>query len=352
MSKKIAFFPVNHDNATLLRYVYMGGYEPVALLAPELSVLEGCDISRLDGGTNASVCLYMDYKDKILGSDLVYFANCEGLQNSKLYQELVEYAKKINKKIIIPNDVIESQKICNEDREILNDIDNSSKMLYIESPIISIFTIGKKCGQIQTEFLARKYFIDKGYNVMQIGSHDFMSLVGCLSIPDIMFDTTIDPLKKAIFFNHFVHKNYKLKKPDIILIGVPNPIMKYNNSNLNELGILPLIIQSGLKSDIGMINMHYADYTTEFMEEINQFCKYRLDVNTKYFGISNVSVLKNVDYPSKLEYLYLTSDFVNSNVDSGMKDNEYYVFPVYSEQEAMKAFQKIENELLENLAQV
>ncbi|WP_313134825.1 TIGR04066 family peptide maturation system protein [Anaerocolumna sp.] len=357
MSKKIAFFPTNHDNATLIRYAYMGGYEPIALLAPEINVLEGYDISKLDGGPNADIRLHIDYEEKILESDLVYFADCEEFQNNKLYIELMEYAKKQRKEVIMPNDVakqlgVDLQKVCIEERDILADIDKFPKMLQIESPIISIFTIGEKCGQIQTELLARKYFLGKGYNVMQIGSHDFMKLVGCLNIPDIMFDSTIDPFKKAIIFNRFIHKHFKLKNPDIILIGVPHPVMKYNNNNLNGLGILPLIIQSALQSDIGIINMHFADYTVEFLEEVKQFCKYRLDIDTRYFGISNTSVLKNVDNPSKLEYLRLTSDFVNSNLVSGLGGEQFTIFPAYNEEEANNAFQKMEKELQGNLIQV
>ncbi|MDY4097055.1 MAG: hypothetical protein SOY47_10080 [Lachnospiraceae bacterium] len=44
MPKKIAIFPIDYTNVSLARCAYMGGYEPVALLSPELSVLEGSDI--------------------------------------------------------------------------------------------------------------------------------------------------------------------------------------------------------------------------------------------------------------------------------------------------------------------
>ena len=336
----------------------MGGYEPIALLAPDLNVLEGSDISKLDGGMNANISLYINYEEKILESDLVYFVNGERFQNIKFYTKLVEYAKKIDKEVIMSNDVARllelepSQLTINAEEKIFDDIVIAPKLLPIEIPVISIFTIGKKCGQVQTEFLARKYFLSKGYNVMQIGSHDFMRVVGCLSIPDFMFDSTIDPLEKTLKLNRFIHKYIVMEKPDIILIGVPHPVMKYNDSNLNGLGIFPFIIQNAIRSDVGIINLHFGDYTADFLEEVRRFCKYRLDVDTRYFGISNTSVLKDVDDPTKLEYLYLTTDFVKSNLISGIGEDQFVVFSAFNEEDASRAFQKIENELQANPEQL
>lgn len=351
MPKKIAIFPIDYVTVSLARCAYMEGYEPLALLAPALCVLEGCDIAKLDGGKNTNIRLYTDYENKILESDMVYFVNCQ--EAKKLLLQLLDYAKENNKKIVMSHDMDERSYMEETySQEYIKDLksEKQQKLFQLDIPIISIFTIGKNCGQLQTEILARKYFTSKGYNVMQIGSHDFFSLFGCLCIPDEMFDSTIDPLNKTLIFNRFVYNQAAIKKPDIILLGVPNSIMKYNNNNnLNGLGFLPVIIQSAIRSDIGIVNMYYGNYTTEFLEEIEQFCKYKLNVCAKYFGIANTSVSKNVDNPTELEYLYLNSDFVKNNIS----DNEKYtMFPVYDEETVYLALKKIEKEMQENPEQI
>ncbi|GLB27612.1 hypothetical protein LXJ15735_38530 [Lacrimispora xylanolytica] len=358
MYKKIAIFPVDYDNATLVRYAFMGEYEPIALLAPELNVLEGCDISRLDGGSFANIKLFINYEEKIQESDLLYLTSSEEFINNKLYKKLFDFSKELGKEVIVSEDISKHFELSTQyvglgdSNEVLTDIPTPHKMLTIEVPIISIFSIGEKCGQLQTEFMARKYFLSKGYRVLQIGSHDFMNNIGCLNIPDFMFNAKVDPFLKAIGFNRFIHKHCLVEKPDIILLGVPNPIMKYNDSNLNGLGINPFIIQSSIKSDIGIVNMHFGDYNDEFLEEVRLFCKYRLDVDARYFGVSNTSVLKDVDDPDKLEYLYITTEFVKSQLAFDTISDQYTVFSSFSDDDINRVFQKIENELQANPAQL
>lgn len=221
MPKKIAIFPIDYVTVSLARCAYMEGYEPLALLAPALCVLEGCDIAKLDGGKNTNIRLYTDYENKILESDMVYFVNCQ--EAKKLLLQLLDYAKENNKKIVMSHDMDERSYMEETySQEYIKDLksEKQQKLFQLDIPIISIFTIGKNCGQLQTEILARKYFTSKGYNVMQIGSHDFFSLFGCLCIPDEMFDSTIDPLNKTLIFNRFVYNQAAIKKPDIILLGV------------------------------------------------------------------------------------------------------------------------------------
>lgn len=356
MPKKIAIFPIDYTNVSLARCAYMGGYEPVALLSPELSVLEGSDIAKLDGGINTNIYLYTDYEKKILESDMVYFISKKDKSKEQLSLQLIEYAKKAKKEVVLFCETgmlyQEYGEGCLYGNEKYVSNEEFPKLLQIEVPIISMFTIGKNCGQLQTEMLARKYFLDKGYKVMQIGSHDFMRILGCLSIPHEMFEPAIDDLRKTLIFNKFVYKQSLIEKPDIILLGVPYPIMKYNNCNLNGLGYFPTIIQNAVKSDIGIVNMHFANYNSDFLKEISLFCKYKLNVYTRYFGIANTSISKNVDNPSELEYLFLNKDFVKNNILVDTVNEKYMMFPVYDDEAANYVFQRIEKELLENPEQL
>jgi len=357
--KKISIFPINHENAALVRFAHMGKFEPFALLSPELSVLDGCDISKLDGGSFADITLYAGYEDMIAKSDVVYFVNSKNItaDDESHYKKLIELSTKLKKEIMISDDVKRTLKLSlaedkNNIEEMFEDFKVNPQLKQIDAPVVSIFSLGEDCGQAQTELCARKYFLDKGYKVMQIGLQEYSSVIGWISFPDFLLDPKVDEFDKVMAFNRFVYKHYVKENPDIILLSVPNPIMKYNDSILNGLGILPFIVQSAVKSDIGIVNLYFANYAFEYLELLKNLCTYRFGVSAKYFGVSNTKVSKGVDDTASLDFLRLTSDFVKNNTPYDAGKDEFTLFSVFDENDSFKAFEKIENELIGNPAKI
>lgn len=356
MYKKLAIFPVDYNSVAFVRNSQIGGYEAVPLLVPALKVLTGNDLSKLDGGLNANIQLYSDYKNKISECEIIYFTNSDLIQEESIYHELIEYAEKLCKEIVLTETIKErlGLDLKKEYSEQFFSTYNSksSKLLQIDVPIISIFTLGYNCGQLQTELSMRKFFLDREYKVMQIGSQENFNLFGFLNTPTFLYDSALDVQQKILMFNKYVHDNCLLEDPDIIIIGVPEPIMKYNDNILNGFGVIPFIIENAIKSDIGVISLYYNQYTCEYFDLISQFTKYRFDILTKYFSVSNTQVTKNIDDTSLLEYLYIDIDFVKSNLDMTIGENKYTVFSPYDEESMTEAFCEIENELLSNLSQI
>ena len=345
MSRKLAIFPIDHQTVTFARYAHLGDFEPIALVSPALSVIEGSDISKLDGGKKTNIHLYTDYQQKICESDVVYFVDSKSIKKEDLYHELIEYANELNKEVIV-SDYLSKRLKELRDLEL-----PSPKLLPIDFPIISILTMGGEyCGQAETEFSLGRYFRDQGYQVLQIGTQEYSHLLGFLNLPDFLFNTAIDAQKKILMFNKFVYESCKQEKPDVIILGVPHPIMKYNNEILNGLGIIPFIVQNSIESDIGVVNLHFNEYSHDYFNDITNLCKYRLNVEATYFGISNVSATKNMDEVNKLEYLHIDSEFVKDNLNEETGKGEYTLFAINDEETRTEVFRKIEQELLTNIS--
>ena len=344
MNKKIAIFPIDHQTVTFARHAHLGQYEPIALVSPALSVLAGSDISKLDGGEKANIQLCINYQQKMNESDAVYFVDSESVIDHDLYCELIEYVKKLDKEVIVSDRV--SLKL--ENPNISNEL-ASPKLLSIDAPIISVLAMGENCGQPQTEFSLGKYFADQGYKVLQIGTSEYSHMLGCLNLPAFLFDAMLDIQRKIIMFNQFVYEAYQKADPDVIILGIPDPIMKYNDDILNGLGILPFVVQNAIQSDIGVVNLHYHDYTYEYLSFIMNLCKYRLNIEAKYYGVSNTSASKNMDELDKLEYLHINHKFVKANLNPEIGKGDYTLFSIYDEETMKQAFGKIEHELITNV---
>jgi peptide maturation system protein (TIGR04066 family) len=356
MSRKIVIFPVDRTSASLARYTSsLLMYEPVPLLPPSLSILENQDISELDGGYFANIKLSISYYDELSKSELIYFCDSSSITDNDLYHDLIKYAKGIGKEVIISKYLMARLDMLNEnDMETIEYLDKSavSKLIEIDTPIISIFTQGRNCDQANIEMSLRKYFIDKKYRVMQIGTRICSELFGFNAIPDFLCEPSIDTMQKIVMFNRFVYNLSISENPDIIIIGVPEGIMKYNNRILNGLGVMPFIIQSAIQSDIGIVSLYQNNYTKKYLDELMLYCKYKLGVLPKYFNFANTKQMKNIDDNSVTDYLFLNSEFVLSNVYTATMDEDFTIFNSLNLESSEKTYQKIEAELISNLTQI
>ena len=354
MYKKVAIFPVNHETVALVRYAYIGKFEPIALVAPELSILDGEDISKLDGGSPSNIILCSNYTQGIQNCEAVIFL---GHTDEEVYKELMLVAKAHNREIWTPGFAQENIKrevttlASDGDISLANDL-IPQKLLNIDTPIISIYGIGYNCGILHTEFLARDFFMGNGYKVLQIGSVDYSQYLGCVAFPSFIFDSNLNYTEKAIKFNRFIFDLEKEQNPDVIIIGTPNPIMKYSDDVLNGLGIVPFIIQNSIKSDIGIVNLYYSKYDFEYIEMISQLTRFRFNIPFRYFGLSNVNAHKNQDMDGKMEYLHLETSFVKSNFNPEIGNDKYTIYPAYDKDSAYETFRKIEAELQSNVLRI
>jgi peptide maturation system protein (TIGR04066 family) len=356
MHKKVAIFPADQNTVPLARYTSSFlQYQAVPFLPPNLRILENQDISELDGGDFANIKLSLDYYDEIAKCDIVYFLDSISMNDDDLYHSLIKYADEQGKEVIISKYLLARLNISNNkevETTLFIDETDLSKLIEIDTPIISIFTSGPNCNQPNIELSLRKYFDDKKYNVLQIGTPIISELYGFTSIPEFLYDPKIDTMNKIIMFNRFVYNLSLSENPDLIIIGIPEGIMKYNNRILNGLGVLPFIIQSAIHSDIGIVSLYQNNYPKAYYDELMQYCKYKLGILPKYFNIANTKVMNNIDDKNVIDYLFLNSEYVQSIIDTASFCEDFFVFNSLSTENAEKTYQMIEAELLSNLAHV
>lgn len=350
----IALFPVQKSNAAFARHGKLfHNYNVFPILAPAHITMAGHDLAMLDGGNNTGIVLRSDF-EKVLDECEKLYIDCSSfILSDEDYFEYIEIAKNKNLQIIYSRELIERLKLYSEleKNNEWNEIEysSSSQLLEINVPTISVFTMGNENDQGNVELELRKYFLKKGYKVSQIGIHEYSKLLGFHTSPFFLFASNIDGKTKRLRFNRYVRKIVQVEKPDLLIVGVPEAIMKYNDKILAGMGDVPCIIQDAILSDIGIICTCYAPYTEEYFKELSLYSCYRLNCKANYFNISNSKIINDDDNNNKLEHLPLDNDYVISNMNFGLKEeSEYEIFNSYTESSLMKALQKMEKELLEN----
>ncbi len=349
----VALFPVQKNNAAFARHgKKLQNYNVIPVLSPAHRTMEGMDLAELDGGDNTGIVLKADLNEVLDECEIIYMDCSNFIFRDEDYYGYIECAERKGTQIVFSREIIDRLNIKNiQERELGKKIDYDSvkELIKIDVPIISIFTLGNENDQGNVELELREFFLSKGYKISQIGVHEYSKLLGFHSVPDFLFAKNIDGKAKRVMFNRYVRNIVKEERPDLLIIGVPEAIMKYNDKILAGMGDVPCIIQDVVESDIGIICTCYEPYTEDYFKELSLYGRYRLNCEVRYFNISNSTVVNDPDNNNRLEHLYLDHNYVVSNMNFGFKDNEEFeVFNSYTETSMLKVLEKIENELLGN----
>lgn len=351
--KKIALFPVQKNNAPLARYQNrIPDTEVIPILAPAHKSMAGQDLSALDGGSHTGITLRGDFEKAVEDCELLYLDDSRFLTREESYAEFIRTAERHPIRIVYARTL--SERLHLQDEESCSQkwqasgLGDAGKLTAIDVPVISILTMGNETDQSHVEIGMRRFFQDQGYRVSQIGTQEYSRLFGFSAVPHFLF-ANLDGKRKRLMFNQFVRRMIKEEKPDLLIMGVPEAVMKYNNRIPAGMGDVPCIMMDAVQSDIGVLCTCCQPYTEEYFKELSLFGRYRLNCELHYFNISNSVVINDEDYQDRLEHLPLDSGFVVSHMYDGVDaDCGFEIFNSYSDMSSDKAYRRMEEELAGN----
>lgn len=184
-----------------------------------------------------------------------------------IYDEIL-YGKHSQKRI----------EICKGNEIVIDSIVHKNKQ-EIEVPIISVMGVGYNVSKFDVQLYLREMFLKKGYKVAQIGTKKISNIMGFYSIPDFMYNNRFSGEETILRFNEFVKKVEDKEKPDIIIIGVPEPILPLNKKHLFSFGIRAYEIYQAVDVDYCILNLLSGEYSDQFETEMKNVCKYRYNVD-------------------------------------------------------------------------
>ena len=352
MCKKLAFYPMTRDTCAAARHLsLMQGYILTQLFVPAYMKLNRMDISSIDGGNFSSVSLTEYNKELISDLDTLFLEYDENIDDLSLYLEVVSDAEEMGKEIILSRQL--SEKINKktitwpEDKPFVENPE-TDRLLDVQVPVVTVLSQGMYTDQFATELALRKNFLDAGYKVSQIGSREISRFFGFQSIPDFIYEHR-DSYDLILRFNRYVKEIVDSELPELLIIGVPGAIMKFNDRLLNGLGVLPFVISNAVRSDVSVMCMNFNQYKKETFEEMFMFGQYRLDSLIQFINIANTSASPDVYMDNlKLNFTDLDSEFVLQNIQQSMECGNYHVFNALDSESALNACIAIQDKLADN----
>lgn len=352
--KKIIVYPFTYEHRELIIYDYLiNNFKLIGAI-----VLNDSDEKSLKNELNGFsvekiTCNFDTYLNEC---DTVLFLDTENQYVTKEhYMSKLAMAHKANKEILFTNKCahfsgetyIENAFMLNGKEE--KNVPNATIEKYIKNidiPAIGVMGIGKYCNKLCCELVLYSYFKSKGYNVVYIGSKDYVPLFGGKIFPDFVNDKNFSVTDRIIKLNHYLFELSISEKADIFVLGMPGGIMPLNNKILNNFGEIPFIISNAIRLDIGILcSYYYERLTGEYIESYSNYCKYKLNCDINFINISNSSYRFNLDsQESVLEYLHYKNEMAN-NVAIENNDQKIWSFNILNEKSKKMMLEKIYNDL-------
>jgi peptide maturation system protein (TIGR04066 family) len=200
---------------------------------------------------------------------------------------------------------------------------NNLQKSKIRVPIITIGGLSENCCKFETQLVLRRFFLNHGYKISQIGSKQYCELLGFHSFPSFMFDKKYNEIEKINNLYNLIIDIQNRENPDVFIIGIPGGIMPLNKKYHINYGITAFEVYNAITPDFNILNLWCDNFNEKFIEEMKYVLKYKFNVTLDCTCISNICVnndsIKNDNI--YLEYNVYTKNKVNeiiSNIDKNI----------------------------------
>ena len=309
--------------------------------------MDSKDISCIDKAMEFGVKMLSYTKECLMTCDVVYIDYDSRLQDIAIYKQVMSDILDMNKEVILSHDLrikLEIGPVPVSDTASYWD-----SLINIPVPVIMVYTQGEHTDQLACELGIRKCFSEAGYKLSQVGSTNAGQFFGFHPVPDLLY-TQLEPSEKILSLNYYINNLVSTEKPELLIMGVPNAIMKYDNRILQGMGVLPFIISSAVLGDISVLSINYSDNTKKNYDEINALFKYRFGSPVNFFCMSNVHT--SPDDRSgrrRLAYLDIDIDAVTKKINEQVEFDDYHLFNALTEESMMEACRAIQIALVDNV---
>ena len=196
----------------------------------------------------------------------------------------------------------------------------------IETPIVSIAGVVPVAQKYQIQLDLLNNFKKDGYKVTLIGTGCLNELMGSYSADNVLFCRNLSEVHRIHYFNDFIKEIEKQEEPDLIIIGIDDPLLSLSSRHPFNYGIYASELYSAFTPDVSIIALMNGTYNDEFYDEFGKLCRFKYNFEASAYFVSRYVPLSASMYREKLSYAYAeetqnTSDkyMVFSNADIEQK---------------------------------
>lgn len=192
-------------------------------------------------------------------------------------------------------------------------------------PICAVTGEWESTGKFPIELKLLRDLRNQGYKVSMIGSNFFSSFFGVKRFPDFMFSGAINETEKPHLFNRYLNQIALNEEADIMIVGVPGAMQRFNDYETNRFGILPFITFQAIRPDYLILTTVYRENSRSLLDTIINKCIYRYGVKPDIIHLSNLVLEPDELYTEGVELDYETMKRVDFVIKNEYADTDGFV---------------------------
>lgn len=174
----------------------------------------------------------------------------------------------------------------------------------IETPIVSVAGVVPVTQKYQIQLDLLNNFNKDGYKVTLIGTGVLNELMCAYSLNDILFCRELSEVHRIHYFNNFIKEIEKREKPDVIIIGIDDPLLSLSSRHPFNYGIYASELYSAFSPDVSIIALMNGNYNDDFYDEFGKLCHFRYNIDASAYFVSRYVPLSASMYKENLSYAY------------------------------------------------
>lgn len=354
---KLMVFPYGIDTVELGRFApSLSSYESVIPVNIPSSGLVGIDAGIIDGGTQVGIPIVNEFEKEVLEAEAVYTGDDDYKYQDRVYLSTLYKMCSLVKKVFMTGNLKDrfQEQVHKENIQVLPEAQDillykDGHYLYdIPVPIVAVLGVGERCNQANIVFSLYKALSELGYSPMAVSSKSYAELLGCIALPDFVYAKQgLEEKHRVLGFNHWLYKLAKTKRPDVIVLEIPGPLMKITPFFFEGIGETAFCLANAIRADIGILSVYADKYTKEYLEELKMICKYRLNIPVKHI---HVAATRMNYLPGELstELNVVDAKRAKEMAVAELKNSESKVFSSFSDEDSYIVANEIIDELANN----
>lgn len=182
----------------------------------------------------------------------------------------------------------------------------------IETPIVSVAGVVPVTQKYQIQLDLLNNFKKDGYKVTLIGTGCLNELMGSYSVDNVLFCRNLSEVHRIHYFNNFIKEIEKQEEPDLIIIGIDDPLLSLSSRHPFNYGIYASEVYNAFTPDVSIITLMNGTYNDEFYDEFDKLCHFKYKFEASAYFVSRYVPLSASMYRDKLSYAY-TSEMQNTS---------------------------------------
>lgn len=361
MKRKAVIFPYHSECASIMRNrELLVKHDIIACISPVGYGFEGKDAAYAYGGDNTGIIVKgggiseIDFEDLLICKSVSDFsavimpqietaAKC-GKNITFLYDLEDRHRKKVEdicmrynvKSTVFTNRTMDTRKLAEYENEIIP----------ISIPVIFVAGVIENTSKFDVQLGLRKFLVNEGYKVSQIGTKEYSELFGFHAVPKFMFTNEISENEKIVSFNRVCKSIELQEKPDVFIIGIPGATMVFNDVITNKFGITAYEMSNAVRSDIAIMCVPYEGYDAGLLKMIQTSSKYKFDMQVGCFNMANKQFdVARSKAENKLSFITTSIDLVDKRIEVLNQESEIPIYNSFNNQSALAMYRYISDKL-------